>query len=198
MNEVTIPVWIDDVKSYADFSFSRCVYFTIECEHPSTGWMLGLQQRKIPFAMLGLTGVIHAPVKGDTFTSLDDLDQLIQAIEAHDVLTVGTADIWLPNEILLNLSNHDTRAARRQVYRLGEKLFSYAYLFRMDRLSQHEFYQWCRELRSLIIFSEQETETFRAWMDRQIILARERYPKNEEFALQWSEIDGPEQQWRKE
>ena len=100
-NLLSIPVLVDDVKQHPRFGYTRCEYFTIECDMPSPGWVLRLAERRIPFLMTGLSGVIYKPSLNEPlFTMPDQIEELFEIIEADNRASVGTADIWIPNSLI--------------------------------------------------------------------------------------------------
>ncbi len=187
MNHTTVPVVVEDVKSYPGFQFTRCLYFTMESEEPSPGWMLRIEAADFPFTMLGLSGIVQAPSFDEPqFTSPDQLEDLIVAVEARDALYVSIADIWLPNA-LFNSAGHGERNA---VFRLAVGLFSLAFEYRHARLSTRRFVVSVADLPNSIRYSPEETRAIGAWATRQMDLARERFPKNRERALRRGETEG--------
>ena len=183
-----VPVIVEDIKLHPTFAFTRCLYFTIESEDPSPGWALTLAQNSpVPFLMLGLSGVIHAPSPSESeFTQPDQLDTLIAAIEADDRFYVSLADIWLPNLLLAN--NREPR--RNDVFRLDAKLFSEAYRYRRGLLATARFVAVSADRLQAIRFSAIETKVMSVWTRRQFNEAAEAYPKNRELALPWVDENG--------
>lgn len=176
----TIPVIVDDVKTYPDFEMTRCTYFTIESDTPSPDWILGLGNLDIPFYLLGLSGIIWKPVKGDFFDNPDLIEKLFNAIEEGPGLYIDVNDIWLPNYLF-----YSSKSKRGDVYRIGEELFNKAYLYREDRISKEEFLMFCEKLEEELYFSEKEAYSFRRWGKDQIAMAKQIYPKNRELELKW-------------
>lgn len=184
MSTPCIPVLVDDVKTRDDFPFSRCIYFTIECDDRATDWVLRIQSMRIPFLMLGLSGIIYAPdATQPFFDTPDDIQRVFDTIEREEALYVDVADIWLPNSVLTE------EPKRGDVFRLGYGIFTSAYQFRQDMISRAEFDGICREHRSMIAYSDRETAAFRVWVRKQIMRAKELYPKDPELALQWTETN---------
>ena len=177
----SIPIMIDSIKKYKDFSMSRCTYFTVESDTPSPNWIINLEHLRIPFYLLGISGIIWKPL-GDqlTFKSPDLVDELFEAIERIPELYVDINDIWLPNFLFRPGS-----PKRGNVYRVAEKLFAEAYRYRQDQIQQKKFLLYCEEAIRLISFSGIETKSFHEWEMNQIAIAKNIYPKNKEFALKW-------------
>lgn len=97
-NMRSIPIMVDDVKNYINFNMTRCSYFSIECDLPSSGWILELKKRDIPFYLISLSGVIEGPV-GDNyiFNSSELIEELFDIVEEIPELFIDVNDIWLPN-----------------------------------------------------------------------------------------------------
>lgn len=130
---------VDSIKDQESFRMARCLYFSVECDTPSTGWQLGLESGYIPFLMLGLSGIITKPIKGDSFNNEDDIDSLFETIEKHENLYVDINDIWLPLFVL------DKNAERSDVYRIPFELFSIAYDYTLGRTSIDEYLENVRK-----------------------------------------------------
>jgi hypothetical protein len=175
-----VPVVVDDVKRYGKFKMTRCTYFTIECDAPSSNWVLELGKKSIPFLLIGLSGLIVRPIGGGRlFESSDSIDELFKTIESDPSLYVDINDLWLPNKLFQGLPH------RGEVYRVGSRLFHVAYLCREERISEDQFFRQCSELKSLIRLSKKETRSFASWSRLQIERARDSYPKSKGLELKW-------------
>lgn len=49
-----IPIIVDAMKAYQDFSLVRYNYLSVECDSHKEGWMLNIGGEELPFLMLGL------------------------------------------------------------------------------------------------------------------------------------------------
>lgn len=177
-----VPVIVDDVKKYKKFDMTRCTYFTIACDGPSPNWTLNLRDRSIPFVVMNFSGILLKPAGGpDIFETADSIEQLFNAIEENPSLYVDTDDIWLPNNLF------QTPHGRGQVYRVKDKLFYEALLYRENKISEESFLRNCRELKAGILYSEKETLSFKKWALLHIEEAKSRYPKNKNLELKWRE-----------
>lgn len=157
---ISIPVVIDSVKQLSTFQMTRCSYFSIECDIPSTGWNLDLgRPPKIPFLMLGLSGIIYQPMGGGKyFDSPEQLEELFMIFDDSDDLYIDVNDIWLPNAFFENKINHE----RGNVFRVGLSLFKIAYRFQKDGFDQgliEHFMEFRQELR----YCKVETDILREW-----------------------------------
>ncbi|MDO8588443.1 MAG: hypothetical protein Q7T82_15555 [Armatimonadota bacterium] len=72
---------------------------------------------------------------------------------------------------------------------MGYRPFLAAYRYRRDMISQDELVETCSAHSSSVRFSEPETRAFAKWMDNQVEMARETYPKDSSLALAWTEGD---------
>lgn len=182
-----VPVFVDDVKNLPGFEMARCAYFLIECEDPTPGLGLTLEDRSFPLLTVGLSAVVHRPIDGGLFDSPEQIDALFDLIEREDALRVDSADIWLPNFLLRYGGQRQERA---QAYRLGLPLFSAAYQHWDGRLSEESYIERCRDLAELCRPSPAETEAFARWTSLQVERARENYAvqKERNEVLQWRAI----------
>ena len=165
----SIPVIIDNFKKYRDFEMTRCSYLMVKSDLTkgpsilSPNWMLLVQNSSIPFCLIGLSGIIWKPL-GDKyiFDSPDSVKELFDAIEISPLLCADVSDLWLPTH-LFNSSPQE----RGSVYRISGKLFSKAYSYCQEQISQEEFFEFCKQSGDEVAFSEIETRAFRVWNDMQ-------------------------------
>lgn len=170
-SEIGVPVVLDDVKDYPDFAMTRFSYFVVECDEPTPGWTLMLAQARIPFLMLGLSGVVVSPPSGrPRFEGADDFDDLFESIESHDHVYVDLNDVWLPNDCF-----EPARLQRSNVFRIGRALFATALSYRGSLIETGRFVALARDMRREIEFSPNESEAFRAWSRNQIQAAHSQY-----------------------
>jgi hypothetical protein len=187
MDDVSVPVCVDDIKTVSGFEYTRCDYFTIECDAPSPGWTLSLGSQKIPFLMNALSGVIYRPSgAGALFTDPMEIERLFDTIEENGGLYVGHADIWLPNGLLeFVCAKRDFGISRGTVVRVGLAAFQAATAFRMDAIDADRFLSVLHEFQHTVTFSHEENEAFASWRKWQVEMAKERFPKNGNLALRW-------------
>ena len=151
----------------------RCFYIALDFDTPDNGWTLG----GYPFLMLGLTGIVQAPLGSDRFRLPALIDDLIERIESANGL-VSFEDIWLPQELF------DPNVAIGDVYRVGAELFRRAFRFRDSRSTREQFERESREFHELIARSEVETKAFRVWSAATIDRARSDGPKDRRLQLE--------------
>lgn len=180
--EYGVPIIVDDVKIYPNFSMTRCTYFTIESETTAPGWVLTMAGKNIPFFLTGISGVITQPLDDDPlFDSVSQIDDLFDIIEEISTLYIDTNDIWLPNFLF------EPPPRRSEVYRVKSELFAAAHLFRDHKIMEDEFLEICEKQKEAIYLSEKESESFRSWEKNQVNLARDIYPKDKSLELEWRE-----------
>ncbi len=178
----TVPVIVDSIKYNDTFPFTRCTYYSIACDTPSPNWTLVLENHRIPFFLLGISGIIWKPLGEETlFNKPEVIDDLFDLIETTPECYVDIDDLWLPNLLF-----HE-QARRCDVYRLHHLLFSEAYRYRQGRITKSDFVKYCQDVRSFAFYSEEETMSFRRWEERLIIQAKEKYPKDKALELKWLE-----------
>jgi len=175
--ELSVPVIVDDVKRSDGLDLTRCIYFQIESEDSLAPWTLGLNGVRLPFLMLGLAGIILAPIGGATeFGSPQEFDDLLSFVENRELrageagLSVEVADLWLPNWIL---EQRREGIVRGDVLRIGHELFRLAFSFRSGRTGWEEFQRNAHNLTSPVEFSERESRVFRTWAKIEISRASE-------------------------
>lgn len=185
---LSVPIWIDDIKSFSDFKMTRFSYFVAEADKPIDDWMLVLGKTGIPVIIYGLTVAICQPsTSKGRFESVDDLEGLFDLIEDKSALSIETPDLWLPNELL-----ESKRSPKRgDVYRIGQRLFTTALRFRTGRTTEKEFREECTEARDKPKYSAKETRVFAKWNTMQIDLAKARYAakKDQGSYMQYREDD---------
>lgn len=170
-----IPVIIE-TPSRPIFPMVRCYYIAIEFDTPDNQWTIGLGAERLPFLMLGLAGIVQAPVGAPRFNRPELIDRLFRLVEGAGGL-VNFEDIWLPARLFRAGTEMGT------VYRIEIGLFQTAFAFRDSRVSRETFEERARELHDQIRFSADETKAFRAWSAETIALAERREPKNPELRL---------------
>jgi len=175
LDEVDVPVIVDDVKDLNQFQMTRCIYFTIQTQEPTDGWVLGLRRQQVPVALLGLSGVIYRPQPElKRFESAQQIDALFDAVEVHGNLLVETASLWLPN-FLVDLVRQTPM--RGDVYRISFDLFRLAASFGQGRISAADFYMRSEPLAQTLTYSEGETAAFADWALGQIQAAGRNYQR---------------------
>ncbi|MBN2132588.1 MAG: hypothetical protein JW741_24010 [Sedimentisphaerales bacterium] len=188
MDDTSVPITIDDLKQLRDFKFTRCDYFTVECDMPSLGWTFELEGRQIPLFMAGGSGIIFRPSPDEArFTSPDQIEKLFHAIEEDPELSVGTGDVWIPNELVEPILSQHELPPRGVTFRIGCAFFIAAMQFRTGRIGQTSFEKLARQSREAVTFSADEHEAFKAWRGMQVELARQQYPKRKDLELTWKD-----------
>jgi hypothetical protein len=192
MDQESVPVTIDDVKRLPDFKFSRCSYFTAECDLPSSNWRLFLEDRQIPVLQSGGAGIIFRPSSDELlFTDADQIERFFDAIEADPRLSVGTGDIWLPNELVEPVLNKLKLEPRGVTLRIGYELFVSALEYRTGRIEREQFETAASAASDTVTFSKEEHDAFKAWRAMQVDLARRQYPKSSLLVLPYEDKEVP-------
>ena len=94
---LTIPVIIDDVKDQPGFQMSRCTYFSLASNVPSTDITLDTRINS-PSLMVGFVSVICRPSNRSLlFDSPRKISGLFERVEKNQGLYVDINDLWLPN-----------------------------------------------------------------------------------------------------
>ncbi len=175
MNEprVSIPIMIDDVKKSGRFQMSRCTYFSIASNLPSTE----IKQDpvlKIPSFMIGFTSLICYPSgHSKLFDKPEEISKLFEAVEKVEGLYVDINDIWLPN-----FEFDEANRERGSVFRILPELFKLAYDYQNGVITDDEFIKTCKEKNFPTEYSPEETEAFQKWGLEQIEHARKYYKDN--------------------
>lgn len=170
-----IPVLIETLPR-PFFSMMRCLYIAIEFDSPRDPWSLGISGQQFPFLMLGLTGVVLAPIRSNRFDSPVIIDDFIETVEDAGGMVLFE-DIWLPSELF------EDDATEGDLYRVGVELFRHAFSFRDGRSNEDKLRFAARELRAQTEFSAEETKAFRHWSIGTIERAQHEGPKNAALQL---------------
>jgi hypothetical protein len=180
MENLIIPVQIDDARHLEEFQKTRCNYFRIEfSEGPFTGtFPVSSGLDKLRVAAWGNWAVLTGPTVGvdeqDLFLSSDSIRKTFMTIEETEGLFLDLGYIWLPNEIFgVKAENESIRIG--DVYRLSTRLFQKCYLFVAEMITEKEWLDHCLSLSKEINPSPDETLAFREWRQKQIQSSYERY-----------------------
>jgi len=171
-----IPILVETLgRSF--FPMVRCLYIAIEFDTPSNQWLLGIEGQSFPFLMLGLTGVVQAPLGANSFNNPGIIDKFIDAVEDADGMVLFE-DIWLPSELFTD------EVSAGDVYRVGVDLFRHALSFRDGRSDEKKFRFAATEFHGQMRFSEKETMAFRKWSARTIERTQREGPKDATLQLE--------------
>jgi len=170
---VSIPIMIDDVKKNDNFKMSRCTYFSIASNLPSTE-ITRDPVLNIPSFMIGFTSLICYPSgHSNLFDKPEEISNLFEAVEKVEGLYVDINDIWLPNFVF-----DEVNCKRGSVFRILPELFKLAYDYQNGVVSEDEFIKKCEEKNFPTEYSPEETGAFRKWGLEQIEHARKYYKDN--------------------
>jgi len=190
--QLTVPVVIDAVHESPNIS--RAVYFCFEAVEPAADWSLTIGDLRVPFFMLGVSGVILGagfpnlpfPAGVLPFQSPEYIENTFLTIEQTGVLAVVTTRLWLPNT-LLRLAKEDV--ARQDVFRLRRDVFGSAHLLAREMMPaekiERHFEPYCGEYhksqeptppgQAPVTFSKEETAAFQHWTRLQMEQAAAHY-----------------------
>jgi hypothetical protein len=158
----------------------RCSYFTIECDIPIPDWTLTLKNSKIPFFVIGLSGIVFRPLGNEyIFETQKLITDFFRSVEKNKDLFIDSNYIWIPDFLF------DFELKRGDVYRLTDLLFIAAYKFRKGKINQRPYLAFCQDSKKLSIYSAKETSAFRQWQKQIIDTARRQYPKNSKLVLKY-------------
>ena len=186
-----VPVIIDSVKGDG-LNMTRCTYFSIECDTPIPNWYLHTRSGGVPFFMLGLSGIICYP-PGDhstlLFGSASSFSELTEEVEQHEGLYIDIQSLWLPGTALQYASMPPARSSSAQdpyrsiLLRIPYELFLEAFNYAVGRVTEDGFLQLGHRYAEAVRVSKEETESYRAWNEKLIAMARERYHSPETEGL---------------
>lgn len=183
---ITVPLFADAVR---DNDLVRFNYLVIESDLPLPRWELFVAERRLPFLLVGLSGVILQPLPplggvvwkpllGATrFDSSVQIDELFTVLEDRLGFLVVVDDVWLPRSLL------PEKVLPGDVFRVNSEVFREIYTMRDGSSSAHSWEMFTVRLRDLggdPEFSELETIAFREWSNKQAVHARESYRRNPE------------------
>ena len=176
---ITVPTMIDDIKKIGKFQMSRCTYLSIECSKPSTGWTLDLGNVKVPFFLIGLSGIIIEPDElNDKFDSPLKIDDLFERVESSENLFIDVNDILLPNSYFRSGPHK-----RGSVYRIPHHVFGYAMSYREGLYSLGDLISLCDNEIKGAQYSDIETSAFHTWSQNQINDAKKNYKADKKKKL---------------
>ena len=170
---LSVPLVIDDVKRMRDFEMSRCIYFSIECDVPWAGWTMDISKNRIPFLMVGLSGIIYVPAAGREFDEPEEFESLFNLIEKQKDIYVETNDLWIPN-----FAFSKSPVQRGEIYRIGEKFFHDAYKYRENIISADKFIGRCTKSEWQALYSAKETKAWSKWNHNKIQEAKQYHERH--------------------
>ena len=165
-SNLTVPVIVDDIKTFSEFPMARCSHFVVDADHSANAGELSFQTNDSVLLVLGARGVICGRGgKNPQFEDGHQIDELFDSFESDDQFSIETADIWIPNALIVGCYES---AKRGDVFRIGSRLFNVCFNFRYDRLEQSDFMMLAGDLADSIEFSEMETKAFAHWHEIQL------------------------------
>lgn len=183
--DVTVPVIVESFGEEAGSALSRCLYLCIAQSVPSIGASIAFNgNERMPFLLLGLTGVIYSPPGHEAFDTPQKIDGLFATLDGEAGLSVEFNDLWLPREVF-----SEYEAAPGAVYRLSLRSFVRAYSFREGRITAEELMApWDWELNHSLL----ETKSFALWQEGVAAMVRESFPKASELRLGSDDDEWPD------
>ena len=186
---VTAPVFVDSMKKDRDFKMTRLSFLVIDYEDDQINWNKELERRKIPFITMGPYCVVCKPFgKKEKFHSKDMIKNLFNQIEDENFL-IESNYIWLPNNLLKR------EPKRGDVYRVNIPLLMKGYQYSNNKISEADFFKFCKKNKEHINYEELETKAFHSWnkerISKSIAKHKELYDKSKEDYhkkyLRWKE-----------
>ncbi len=176
LESVTAPVFVDSVKKDKDFKMTRLSFLVIDYEDDQINWNKELEERKIPFITMGPYCVVYRPFgKKEKFHSKDMIKNLFNQIEDENFL-IESNYIWIPNYLL------KSEPKRGDVYRVNIPLLMKGYQYANNKISDEDFFKFCKKNKKHINFEELETEAFHSWgkerISKSIAKHKELYEKS--------------------
>jgi hypothetical protein len=165
-SKLTVPVIVDDIKTFGDFPMARCSHFVVDGDRSANAGELTFQTNNSILLVTGVRGVICGRgAKNLRFEDGHQIDELFDSFEADDQFSIETADIWIPNSLIVG--SHEG-AKRGDVFRIGANLFKVCFDFRYERLDQSDFLMLTGDLAGSIEYSATETGAFAHWHEIQL------------------------------
>lgn len=176
---ISIPIFIDDIKDYPDFNFSRCTYFSIECDNPFPDQHITIKDKIVPIHSISSSGIIYKPMgKRDKFDSVDQIEELFDLVESDEDFYIDINDLWIPNDFF-RTGVHE----RGSVYRISFKMFILALSVRESSVPFDDLVNQCKADPDGALFESIETTAFKFWAQKQISEAQSYYQKNPQKKL---------------
>ncbi len=176
--KITIPIIIDAIKQFQDFDFSRCSFFSIECDECLSPIPARRDLSSPPFYQPNISGmprVIFKPIDGtDVFDTVKKIDDLFDLVEDDDTFYIDTNDIFLPNTFFKDSG----RLAGEDVFRIPTDVFDAALWARERTLNRDRLLRTCSVHPKGAQFEPLETKAFQDWGKQQINETKSRYHAN--------------------
>lgn len=174
-----IPIIVDAIKTFQGFDFSRCTFFSIECDELTP--IAPLRKdilSSIPFYQSNISGmprVIIKPKDGtDLFDSVKKIDDLFDLIENDNTFYIDTNDIWLPNTFF----SYSGRLEVEDVFRIPADVFDTALWIQQKNLNREDLLLSCSVHPTGAQFEPLETISFQDWGEKHINIAKSKYRAN--------------------
>lgn len=177
----TIPVFVDDIKNYENFKFTRLTYFYLDLSEPEEAQLLLALSLKL-ITIIGNEGIIMSGVGKNKFLDNPEIiDELFDYIEDNTPFVVNTGYFWLPNSIITKYITE--KLNRQSVLRIQRPLLIAA----IRNLSDPERIKLIDLPADVpaISISSKETEAFKNWTDLTIDQVKKRYYQNKENNLRF-------------
>lgn len=182
MDNRTIPVMVDDSKDQADFPMTRVSYFYVESLEPSDRILYTAGQLEFPVLSLEFTGIVYKPLGlGEFFETPELIEEYFQGVEKSESLYVDSDNLWIPNRLFPSKPN------RGDVFRVNSRLFTRIYSLCRDDAFLDDRAVKLSSAAGEILFSEDETQSFKRWTEGIVKGAVASYPKNESLMVRWEE-----------
>lgn len=173
----TVPVFVDDIKNYKNFEFTRLSYFYLDLSVPEE-INIAFNSNTLPLAILNFEGIIISGIGGEKyFSSVQVIEDLFDFVYDKTNFNLSTGYIWLPNEMIKRFirKKFDTKS----VLRINMDLFIEATkcLMKPEQLRSVKL----PVTKQLIAFSEAETKAFSDWTDSTVKAVKKsyhQYPKD--------------------
>ncbi|GEM_PF-2529742 len=178
--EITIPIIIDAVKQSENFNFSRCSFFSIECDELTSPVSEHQDIRSIPFYQSNVASmprVIFKPMDGSPlFDSVKKIDDLFDLVEYDDSFYIDTNDIWIPNTFFNDSSR--PHPSGEDLFRIPGNVFDAALWARDKIFNQDWLLNTCSAHSKGARYEPLETKAFQDWGEQHIREASDQYHAN--------------------
>lgn len=176
-----IPIIVDVERNIDGIKMIRCSYYSIQSDEPMPNWSLNIGRNNAAMLLLNLEAILlGSPDSPDNFRNVNDIDAMYYLVEEHEGLFVDINDIWVPKRWF---GKDDLKQGL--LFRISQESFSWCWKFRNDVISAEEFLAFEKEMKdSYLRFSEEETNAFYMWTEKQILQSRDIYQEKREQYLQ--------------
>ena len=170
----SVPVFVDDIKNYKDFKFTRLSYFYLDLSTPEE-FSIEINDEKLPVAVIDFEGIIISGIRENFyFDTPQIIEDLFDFIYDETPFNVSSGYIWLPNSLIKKYVSE--KIDSKSVLRITMDLFIEASkkLLMPEQINLNDLSQ----KEQLIYYSRKEAFAFSEWTDLTLDAIKKSYHQN--------------------